>query len=468
MKFRIKLMLCMVALNSILFSIGSSVLIATAFQNSLAREKKSAKNSYRMIITTLEMVNETDAWSDYSNITDALDSLYDENSSAWSALVLDNKDERIYIQGEKKVPFANLQKQVSQKKNVFTMLDRKKEQQYVQLSGIFLFGDEKLYLSVAYDITDLYLNRQRQENIFYYTFGLMIVISSAVSYILSYFLTKPLSRLSKASQEFASGNYVFRSGISSRDEIGVVSRDFDIMADQVQKNIMDMEDSLVRQNKFLENFTHELKTPMTSIIGYADLLRRQSLSEQEQIDAMQYIYQEGKRLERLSFKLLDIFVTQQQKAEFENVAPADIVNNIVAHLSDSYTEKKITFQTELESGVCMLDEDLFRSLIENLIDNARKAFDEGGFIQIYGYPKERGYEISIIDNGRGIPEESLRHLSEAFYRVDKSRARVLGGAGLGLALCKEIVSIHNGEMLFQSELGKGTTVTVFLRGGSNE
>ena len=117
-------------------------------------------------------------------------------------------------------------------------------------------------------------------------------------------------------------------------------------------------------------------------------------------------------------------------------------------------------------GVCRLEPDLVRTLLTNLIDNARKAMDQPGCIRVRGEVTREGCRFTVQDNGRGIAAEELAHISEPFYRVDKSRSRAQGGAGLGLALCSEIVRLHKGEMSFSSAVGQGTCVTVELRGGA--
>ena len=113
--------------------------------------------------------------------------------------------------------------------------------------------------------------------------------------------------------------------------------------------------------------------------------------------------------------------------------------------------------------MCMVEPDLFSSVITNLLDNARKALDNGGNIMILGESVKGFYRIRVIDNGRGMPEEAIKHITEAFYRVDKSRSRAQGGVGLGLNLCKEIIELHNGTISFASREGNGTCVTVMIK-----
>ena len=101
----------------------------------------------------------------------------------------------------------------------------------------------------------------------------------------------------------------------------------------------------------------------------------------------------------------------------------------------------------------------------NLIENARKALTGGGIIRVYSVMTAEGCQVKVSDNGRGIPQTALSHITEAFYRVDKSRSRAQGGAGLGLTLCAEIARMHHGTISFESEENRGTTVIVDLKGG---
>lgn len=221
-----------------------------------------------------------------------------------------------------------------------------------------------------------------------------------------------------------------------------------------------------RQEEFMGSFAHEMKTPMTSIIGYADLMRTQTLSPEEQSAAVNYIFSEGKRLESLSLKLLDIIVARNTKLELKKVCPAQLIEQTADHLRPVYTKDDIGIECSGDEGECLLEPELVKSLLINLIDNARKALGHGGLIRISSQLTGTGCIIRVRDNGPGIPPEAIAHLTEAFYRVDKSRSRAQGGAGLGLALCSDIARLHNGSIEFESSRETGTCVTVHLNGGA--
>ena len=278
-------------------------------------------------------------------------------------------------------------------------------------------------------------------------------------------LARPLKTLTAATKKISEGDLKCRSGIKSRDEFGQLSESFDAMAQRLEESMNEMQDSVRRREEFMGSFAHEMKTPMTSIIGYADFIRSGSLDEEEQMNAANYIFSEGKRLESLSAKLLDIIVMNNRKIELRSVSPAQLISHLVEYLKPIYSQEGIVLQYKCEEGECLLEPDLVKSLVSNLIDNSRKSFTDGGNIYLRSRMLPDGCEIRVLDNGPGIPPEAIDHLTEAFYRVDKSRSRMQGGAGLGLALCSDIAKLHNGTLRIESRIGNGTEVTAELHGG---
>ena len=277
-------------------------------------------------------------------------------------------------------------------------------------------------------------------------------------------ISAPLARLKDHAGRVAQGEFS-NVPIRQADEVGQLAADFNRMAGQLEQNVNRIQESMALQERFMADFSHEMKTPMTSIIGYADLLRSQVLTPDEQMDAANYIFSEGKRLEALGLKLLDMLSLDRSKLQLVPASPADLVAGLLEHLKRVYAQKGIALQYRTAEGMCFLEPDLFKTLLVNLMDNARKALDNGGYIYVWQEMLPDGCRVRVLDNGRGIPPEALTHLTEAFYRVDKSRSRAQGGAGLGLSLCNEIVQLHGGTMQFESRVGNGTVVTVELKGG---
>ncbi len=456
MKFSVKIMLSMLCLLSLLFGIGGSLMISLSFNDSLERERSSAYNSYQMVLNTLQIVNGIDRQVDYDDIGNILNQLSNQKTESWTALRLYNSEKSVYEVGV--FDFSDVSEKDLAKQNIVQQLVTNDDKRYLIVSGALQVGGETMFLDMAYNITPLFETRSAQEKVYQSVFLFLIVICALLSYSISRILTRPLSELSKTSQAISNGNFSKRCDVKSNDEVGRLAVDFNTMVDELENNIK-------QQESFISSFAHEMKTPMTSVIGYADLIRSQMLSEKEVYESANFIVSEGRRLEGLSQKLLELFVLKEKAAVLSSASPALLIEELVSHLAPVYEKQGIILKCTCEAGCCLLESDLFKSLLINLWDNARKAMENGGTISVKSVMTDDGCRITVSDNGTGIPDESLSHLTEAFYRVDKSRSRAQGGAGIGLALCKEIASLHNGSIGFESELGVGTTVTVEFKGG---
>ena len=485
MKFRVKIMACMLCLMSVLFGAGGSALILISFQNSLEGEIATAENSYRMLLYTLQVAGGTDLFAGTENMRNALRQMTGQKGAYWDAVLLASGDEVVYRQGKAAEEWLSAEEDETGNCRV-TFLRAGNGERYLRISGGFSIGAQTLSLDTVHDISELYENRARQQNAYRFIFLLTMLLCAGLAYSMALILTRPLTRLSRGAREIADGNFSFRSEIRSDDEIGRLSQDFDRMADRIEENVQMLEESVKAQERFVSSFTHELKTPMTSVIGYADLLRSQELSEEERCDAANYIFMEGKRLERLSLKLMEIYVAKEGNIRLSFQDPGAIAEDVAAHLRPIYRDRNISLETRCERGTCRLEPDLFRSLLVNLIDNAGKAIGEEGHgraisekgrgetireeghIFVAVHMTKDGCVLLVEDDGPGIPEEAKVHLTEAFYRVDKSRSRKQGGAGLGLTLCANIAELHGGALGFENREGGGTRVRVELRGGRDE
>ncbi len=457
MKFSVKIMLSMLCLLSLLFGIGGSLMISLSFNDSLERERSSAYNSYQMVLGTLQIVNGIDQQIDYDDIGDILKQLSNKKADSWTALRLYNSEKSVYEDGI--FDFSSIHENELAKQNVIQYLTEHDGRQYLIMSGTLEVGKETLFLDMAYNISPLFESRSAQEKVYQGVFLFLMVLCALLCYSISRILTRPLSELSKTSRAISKGSLSKRCDIKTNDEVGTLARDFNAMVDALEGNIK-------QQEQFISSFAHEMKTPMTSVIGYADLIRGQTLSDREIYESANFIVSEGRRLESLSQKLLELFVVKENGVKLSSVNPALLIEELVHHFAPIYKKQNVMLTCECENGSCLLDSDLVRSLLINLWDNARKAMDDnGGTVFVKSVMLTDGCRIIVSDNGHGIPDESLSHLTDAFYRVDKSRSRAQGGAGIGLALCKEIAAAHNGSIKFESELGIGTTVTVELKGG---
>lgn len=220
-----------------------------------------------------------------------------------------------------------------------------------------------------------------------------------------------------------------------------------------------------KNKKFMEGFTHELKTPMTSIMGYSDLIKNYELTEQEREKAVDALSLEATRLNNLSAQMLDIFVVQNDETSVSEVLTEQIADEIKIPLDTLAAKYEIAYELHFENESILCNKELIITLITNLADNAFKATvnaDRKSKVVIEGKAEGPKFHFEIKDNGIGISKEHIKKITEPFYREDKTRSRKQGGAGLGLALCNEIAKKHGTELLFTSEKDLGTTVSFDL------
>ena len=321
-------------------------------------------------------------------------------------------------------------------------------------------NEQVYYLETIKDITEIYIERDSLYYQYCAAIAVLIVCTGIIVMILSHMLTKSMIELSDTTRKFAGGNYEIRARVKSSDEIGLLANDFNMMADSLEAKIEELVKNARKQEDFSAAFAHELKTPLTSIIGYAEMLRTMEMDREETMEAADYIYSEGKRLEVLSRKLLELLAMEKQDYESLRISAVNVIKAAVRINASMLEKRNIELVTEVGPGYIYGEYDLLVSLFANLIDNARKAVPENGKIFITGRNGASGYEICVKDEGCGIPDTEIEKITEAFYMVDKSRSRKEGGAGLGLNLCSKIVRIHNAEWNIKSIQGKGTEVII--------
>lgn len=304
---------------------------------------------------------------------------------------------------------------------------------------------------------------------------ILFAVATLLLLILTRLLTRHLERLSDATEAFASGDYSARTTIHSSDEVGQLADGFNIMADSVESHVEELSDMVKRREQFVADFTHEIKTPMTSIIGYADTMRSMDLSKEEQQQALGYIFSEGKRLESMSMKLFDLLYLKDHPIDIRPFFANALSENVASSMSPLLNTSGITLDVSVDAALLSGDPELLQTVFINLIDNARKASKKGDTIEFTGRKEsDTSYSFMVRDHGIGISEEDQKKIFDEFYMVDKSRTREAGGAGLGMSLVSVILQRHDAKLNLESALGEGTTVTVTLpcsedrEGGAHE
>ncbi len=218
------------------------------------------------------------------------------------------------------------------------------------------------------------------------------------------------------------------------------------------------------QKEFVADVSHELKTPITSIMGYADTLLEGGYDEETKIKFLNVIAAESRRMARLVTDLLTLsrYDSKKKKTKKEEFDLGELVKKAQEKLAIEIRKKEHDVKCFVTADVPLVyaDKDDIERVILNILSNSIKYTKEGGKIKIYvGFVYTDAY-IKIIDNGIGIPEEDLTRIFERFYRVDKARTRELGGTGLGLSIAKEILDKNGGTIDIKSEVGKGTEIVI--------
>ena len=464
MGFRLRLIVIISLLIAIAFGIGGTALITVSFETSLEKETAAALDSFDTVRNTLYLLNSLGEKTDYDSFAGALAQMDGKGTTRWQALRLKSGEEILYRNGAAPLLSAQLPIPEPGQCVYTTSYDGYGYGYGLQILGTISAGTELLVLEARFDLSSVYETRSGQQRLYLVVYLAVALLGICTASALSFALTRRLKKLTTAVRRIAGGDLSTRSDIRSRDEFGQLSRDFDAMADKLQGSIGALEEQMQRQESFMGAFAHELKTPMTSIIGYADLLRQDGLDDGTRMLAADYIFSEGQRLEKLSLKLLDLLLLRVDRQVFREVSLPRFLQEIEKALTPGLRDKSIRFVCRSEPGKAVLEPDLVKSLLYNLVDNAAKAMDGEGIIAVKASPIPGGCQFQVVDNGRGMESAELNRITEAFYRVDKSRSRKQGGAGLGLALCKQIVELHQGSMKFISVPGTGTRVTVTLYG----
>lgn len=322
------------------------------------------------------------------------------------------------------------------------------------------------------DVSDAYALRDREIRYFRLILFICLMIESLLIYVISRYLTRPLEQLNRVAEEITDGSYETRITVKSQDEVGLLAENFNRMAEAVSEKIGELQGMVRKRDQFVADFTHEIKTPMTSIIGYADTMRSMELPREEQLLALSYIFSEGRRLERMSVKLFDLIYLREHEMEKEAVQVENVSSEVLKVVTPSFAAKGLVLKENIEPAVLYGNKELLVTALVNLLDNARKASKEHGVIEFSGkrIQEEENpfyYELSVKDYGIGMTKEETERICDEFYMADKSRARQEGGAGIGMSLVALILEHHQAELIVESEPKKGTKMRICFRKEQN-
>lgn len=287
------------------------------------------------------------------------------------------------------------------------------------------------------------------------------IITVLVALFISLYFAKgivdPLKEVSDVAMKIADGQLAVRSNVKTNDEIEQVSKSINHMADELIKR-----DQV--KNDFISSVSHELRTPLTSIKGWAITIQSAGdMSKELSDEGLNIIVSETDRLSDMVEELLDFsrFTSGKATLQKEEVDVTTFLTEVVRQMRARINREGHVFSVDIseDMGVMTVDRDRIRQVLINLFDNAIKFTEEPGVISLYARRnKINQVVVNVKDTGIGIPNEDIKRVKEKFYKGSLGKAHT----GLGLSISDEIIGLHGGELLIESNIGKGTTVTIIL------
>lgn len=330
---------------------------------------------------------------------------------------------------------------------------------HVLVAGEHIYVDEgdPYTLLLVKDISAVYTDIRKQAALFAILYSVGAVLAVIAIFYFTKKILEPLRKLKSAAEELQAGKLACRAEVKTRDEIGVVAEAFNSMAERIEAQVTELSEVAEQRRQMLGSLAHEMKTPMTSIIGYTDTLLHVNMKQEQRERALFHIHEESRRLERLGSKLMSLIGLYDNDSICLEKTDMKLLFARAAELvKQSLDQKEIRLQVECRMEEQLVDGDLMESLLVNLIDNGIKASEAGGTIFLEG----KGNTVTVRDQGCGIAAKEVDRVTEAFYMVDKARSRKAGGCGLGLSLCSRIAQLHGAKLLIESEEGRGTSVSL--------
>lgn len=287
--------------------------------------------------------------------------------------------------------------------------------------------------------------------IFIYCVIFILIAAFVVIYIVTHHLTKPLRQMSAAAKSFSKGDFSARVPVRSNDEIGQLSAAFNNMA----ASLLSLEEM---RSSFVANVSHELKTPMTSISGFIDGILDGTIPPEKEKHYLEIVSSEVKRLSRLVKSLLD--AARIESGEYKvNPSEFDVMEmarRVIIGFEQQIDKKQLDIRglDNEEKFVVYSDFDITYQIINNLVDNAVKFSNQGGYIEINLASKDDKIFVSVKNSGMGIPASDLPYVFDRFYKTDKSRSRDKKGVGLGLYIVKTILNYQGQDIWVKSVEGE--------------
>ncbi|WP_149093993.1 sensor histidine kinase [Paenibacillus terrae] len=284
-----------------------------------------------------------------------------------------------------------------------------------------------------------------------------LVTGSLLILVASIFLVRPIKKLTKATRRIAAGDFNVKLNIKQKGELGTLARSFEEM-------MHDLQQLEQMRREFVTNVSHEVQSPLTSISGYAIALKQVDIAEHERSRYLDIIIAEADRMSKMSDSLLKLSLLESQSQQMRLVTFSldEQIRRVIVAIQPQWSARNIRFELNLKAVRLLADQDQLNQVWTNILGNSIKFSKDGGVINISIKQDIKSVTVRISDTGIGISLEDQKRIFERFFKADRSHSRKYGGSGMGLAIVKQIVSLHQGDIRVESEPGQGTTVIVTL------
>lgn len=315
-----------------------------------------------------------------------------------------------------------------------------------------------IYILLKAGVIETIENRPRFSDVVLFMSLISMFIGLVITMLTSKIMLKPVNKLVNQLNQLSQGNFKarlrFSKPISAHPTFKEIETSFNRAAEELEHTEM-------LRSDFINNFSHEFKTPIVSIAGFANLVLHGNLSEEERREYLQVIEEESMRLSYMATNVLSLTKVENQTilTDVTEYNLSEQLRAAVLLLAEKWQQKKIKMDIQIEEHTISANEELLKQVWINLIDNAVKFSDAGGVVSIRITEKEDKIYVSISNGGKGIPKDSLTRIFQKFYQADESHASE--GNGIGLAVVKKVAELHNGDVFVESENGN-TTFTVML------
>ncbi|MGQ8875299.1 sensor histidine kinase [Paenibacillus sp. TSA_86.1] len=284
-----------------------------------------------------------------------------------------------------------------------------------------------------------------------------LAAGSLIILIASMYLVRPIKTLTQATKRIAAGDFNVKLNIKQSSELGTLARSFEDM----MKDLQQLEQM---RRDFVANVSHEVQSPLTSISGYAQALKKVELPDQERGRYLDIIISEAKRLSKMSDSLLKLSMLESQSHQLQ-LTTRDLdeqIRRVIVALQPQWSARNIRFELDLQKVQVKADHDQLNQVWTNIISNGIKFSEDNGLIHVRMERDIRHVTVRISDDGIGIPAEDQKRIFERFFKADRSHSRKYDGSGMGLAITKQIVSLHQGDIKVESKIDQGTTFIITL------